>query len=160
RPAATPSRSPRWPPGPPARAGPWRCTAPASRDARSAGPASRGIRTRQRASSSGSTNIVAPGSSRTSDRGRHEGLIGEGAAGRAKMSKLDAVKIVEEFWAAVWKARDPEAIDRFVVDDFVLTTGGVDVVSRAAFKEWAVRFMGKISDLEFEVVETFQNEDG
>ena len=51
------------------------------------------------------------------------------------MSERDSVRVVEEFWAAVWKARDPEAIDRFVVDDFVLTTGGVDVVSKAAFKE-------------------------
>jgi hypothetical protein len=76
------------------------------------------------------------------------------------MSTLDSVGIVERFWAAVWKARDPEAIDRFVVDDFVLTTGGVDVVSRAAFKEWAERFMETITDLEFGVVETFHNEDG
>jgi ketosteroid isomerase-like protein len=76
------------------------------------------------------------------------------------MSKLDSVRVVEEFWAAVWKARDPEAIDRFVVDDFILTTGGVDVVSRAELKEWAAQFMGKITDLEFEVVETFQNKDG
>jgi hypothetical protein len=29
----------------------------------------------------------------------------------------------------VWKARNPAAIDDFVIDDFVLTTGGVDVVS-------------------------------
>src|SRR5262249_20654095 len=56
--------------------------------------------------------------------------------------------------------RDPEAIDRFVVDDFVLTTGGVDVVSRSKFKEWVRQFLEKVSDLEFEVVETFQNEDG
>jgi hypothetical protein len=76
------------------------------------------------------------------------------------MSKLGSVRIVEQFWAAVWKARDPEAIDRFVVDDFVLITGGVDVVSRAAFKEWAAQIMGKITDLEFEAVETVQNEDG
>jgi hypothetical protein len=76
------------------------------------------------------------------------------------MSKRDSVRVVEEFWAAVWKARDPEAIDRFVVDEFVLTTGGVEVVSRAASKEWAGQFMGRITDLEFEVVETFQNEDG
>jgi len=74
--------------------------------------------------------------------------------------KRDSVKIVEDFWAAVWKARDPEAIDRFVVDDFVLTTGGVDVVSRDRFKEWARRFLEKVADLEFESVETFQNEDG
>jgi hypothetical protein len=76
------------------------------------------------------------------------------------MSKLDSVKIVEDFWAAVWKARDPEAVDRFVVDDFVITTGGVDVVSRERFKEWVGQFLEKISDFQFESVETFQNEDG
>src|SRR5262245_31042969 len=76
------------------------------------------------------------------------------------MVRPDSVRIVEEFWAAVWKARDPEAIDRFVVDDFVLTTGGVDVVSKAKFKEWVGQFLERIADLEFEVVETFQNEDG
>jgi hypothetical protein len=76
------------------------------------------------------------------------------------MSKRDSVRVVEEFWAAVWKARDPEVIDRFVVDDFVLTTGGVDVVSKAAFEGWAARFMAKITGLEFEAVETFQNVEG
>ena len=72
----------------------------------------------------------------------------------------NSVKIVEDFWAAVWKARNPDAIDRFVDDDFVITTGGVDVVTRDGFKEWAWQFLEKITDLGFEVVETFQNEDG
>jgi hypothetical protein len=36
----------------------------------------------------------------------------------------------------------------------------VDVVSRTKFKEWAAAFMAKINDLQFEVIETFQNEDG
>jgi hypothetical protein len=35
----------------------------------------------------------------------------------------------------VWKARNPTAIGDFVVDDFVITTGGVDVVSKPKFKE-------------------------
>jgi SnoaL-like protein len=73
---------------------------------------------------------------------------------------MNSAKIVEEFWKRVWKARNPAAIDDFVVDDFVITTGGVDVVSKAKFKEWASAFMAKINDLQFEVIETFQNEDG
>jgi hypothetical protein len=40
------------------------------------------------------------------------------------------------------------AIDDFVVDDFVITTGGVDVVSMTNFKEWAVASMAKINDLQ------------
>jgi SnoaL-like polyketide cyclase len=73
---------------------------------------------------------------------------------------MNSVKIVEEFWKRVWKARNPAAIDDFVVDDFVITTGGVDIVSKAKFKEWASAFMARINDLQFEVIETFQNEDG
>jgi ketosteroid isomerase-like protein len=46
------------------------------------------------------------------------------------MNKQDAVKIVEAFWAAVWQGKDFDAIDRFCVEDFVITSGGVDVVSR------------------------------
>jgi len=34
---------------------------------------------------------------------------------------MNSVKIVEDFWAAVWKApQDVDAIDRFVVDDLSL----------------------------------------
>jgi hypothetical protein len=53
---------------------------------------------------------------------------------------MNSVKIVEEFWERVWKARNPAAIDDFVIEDFVITTGGVDVVSRTKFKEWAAAF--------------------
>ncbi|MBV8328867.1 MAG: nuclear transport factor 2 family protein [Verrucomicrobia bacterium] len=73
---------------------------------------------------------------------------------------MNSLKIVEDFWAAVWKARNPDAIDRYVVDDFVITTGGIDIYTKDRFKEWVRQFLEKINDLEFEVVETFQNEDG
>jgi SnoaL-like domain len=73
---------------------------------------------------------------------------------------MNSVKIVEDFWARVWKARNPDAIDKFVVDDFVITTGGVDIVTKERFKEWVRQFLQKVNDLEFEVLETFQNEDG
>jgi|SRR5581483_802753 len=76
------------------------------------------------------------------------------------MKPIDSVKIVEDFWASVWKARNPDAIDRFVVDDFVLTSGGIDVVTREKFKQWAAAFMAMINDLQFESLETFQNQDG
>jgi SnoaL-like domain len=72
---------------------------------------------------------------------------------------MNSVKI-EEFCDRVWKARNPAAIDDLVVDDCVLTTGGVDVASKVKFKEWASAFMATINDLQFEVIETFQNEDG
>jgi hypothetical protein len=34
----------------------------------------------------------------------------------------DSVKIVEDLWGAVWKARNPDAVDRFVVENFGITT--------------------------------------
>ena len=49
------------------------------------------------------------------------------------MSQLDAAKIVESFWADVLAACNPEAVDRYVVEDFTLTTGGVDIRSRDSF---------------------------
>ena len=76
------------------------------------------------------------------------------------LKTMNSVNIVEEFWERVWKARNPAAIDDFVIEDFVITTGGVDVASRTKFKEWAAAFMAKINDLQFEVIETFQNQNG
>jgi hypothetical protein len=68
---------------------------------------------------------------------------------------MDSVSIVEDFWTAVWKARNPEAIDRFVVDVFVIATGGVDIVTKDRFKEWVRQFQARISDLEFDMQALF-----
>jgi predicted ester cyclase len=76
------------------------------------------------------------------------------------MNKQNAVSIVDAFWAAVWQGKDFDAIDHFCVEDVVITSGGVDIVSRANFKAWAKQFNHRISDLQFEVIETFQNEEG
>jgi len=71
------------------------------------------------------------------------------------------VEIVETFFEEVWQSpQNPDAIDRLVADDFLIVSGGVEIRSRAEFKKWVVDFQSKISDLEFEVLETFQNEDG
>ena len=76
------------------------------------------------------------------------------------MAKIDAVRIVEDFWKYVWQSRNAEAIDRFVVEDFVITSDGVEIRSREKFKEWVAGFLEKINDFDFEVIETFQNEEG
>ena len=76
------------------------------------------------------------------------------------MAKIDAVRIVEDFWKYVWQSRNAEAIDRFVVEDFVITSDGVEIRSREKFKEWVAGFLEKINDFNFEVIETFQTEEG
>jgi limonene-1,2-epoxide hydrolase len=73
---------------------------------------------------------------------------------------MNSVKIVEDFWKAVWKSGNPDAIADFVVEDVIITTGGVEIKGRDKFIAWAWDFLSKINDLDFEVLETFQNEDG
>jgi ketosteroid isomerase-like protein len=67
---------------------------------------------------------------------------------------------VHAFWDEVWNAHDPEAIDKFVVDDFVIVSGGEEIAGRDDFKAWIAGFLAKVNDLHLEVVESFQNEDG
>ncbi|MDT5103957.1 MAG: hypothetical protein QOI25_1470 [Mycobacterium sp.] len=76
------------------------------------------------------------------------------------MSSKNSVDIVHAFWDEVWNAHDPEAIDRFVVDDFVIVSGGEEISGRDDFKAWVNGFLAKVNDLHLEVVESFQNEDG
>jgi hypothetical protein len=77
------------------------------------------------------------------------------------MIRQDSVAIVERFWAEVWQApQNPHAIDEMVIEDFVITSGGNDIVSRAAFKAWAIEFAAKVDDLDFEIIESFQSADG
>ena len=77
------------------------------------------------------------------------------------MSNTNAIAAVENFWREVWQApQNPNAIDQLLADDFVLTSGGVDFISRATFKEWVINFQSKITDLEFDILETFQNAEG
>ncbi len=77
------------------------------------------------------------------------------------MPTIKSVEIVEAFWAAVWQPpQNPDAVDDFVVEDFIITSGGIDIVSRAAFKAWVIGFQQKINGLEFDIIESFQNADG
>jgi hypothetical protein len=75
------------------------------------------------------------------------------------MANRNSVDIVENFWRAVWQSRNPDAVDRFIADDFVITSAGGDI-SRADFKKWVATFQSQITDLEFHIVESFQNETG
>jgi SnoaL-like domain len=77
------------------------------------------------------------------------------------MTRKDSVAIVEKFWREVWQApQNAEAIDRLVAEDFAITSGGREIHGREAFKKWVLDFQAKIIDLDFEVIESFQNEDG
>ena len=76
------------------------------------------------------------------------------------MSTSNSVDIVHAFWDQVWNAHDAPAVDRFVVDDFIIVTGGETITGRENFKHWIAGFLTKINDLHLEVTESFQNADG
>ena len=76
------------------------------------------------------------------------------------MSRENSVDIVHSFWDEVWNAHDPEAADRFVVDDFVIVSGGETLTGRENFKKWIAEFLATLTDLHLEVTESFQNVDG
>jgi predicted ester cyclase len=76
------------------------------------------------------------------------------------MTPEAAIALVESFWEEVWAARNPSAVDRFVTEDFVITSAGVDVAGRENFKAWVADFQSKIADLKMETIETFANANG
>ena len=71
-----------------------------------------------------------------------------------------AIAVVESFMEEVWAEGNPSAVDRFVTEDFVITSAGVDVAGRENFKAWVAGFQSKIADLKWEPIETFANADG
>lgn len=74
--------------------------------------------------------------------------------------KPDSVSVVQGFLRDVWQNGNPEAVDEYVVEDFVITTGGKEIRSREPFKKWVADFQAKISDMKVDVVETIPNVDG
>ena len=76
------------------------------------------------------------------------------------MTKRNSIEVVENFWQEVWSSRNPDAIDRLVAEDFAITSGGVEIRSREAFKRWVAAFLASIDNFEFKVLETFQNQAG
>ena len=76
------------------------------------------------------------------------------------MTPEESVSLVERFWDEVWRACNPDAIDQFVTDDFVITTAGVDVNGPENFKVWVADFQWTIAELQWQTIETFSNVEG
>jgi hypothetical protein len=82
------------------------------------------------------------------------------APSKAETGKRSPSATVNAFLHDVWGQGNPDAIDKYVAEDFVITTGGKDIRSREAFKKWVVDFQSAISDMNFKVLETIQSADG
>ena len=73
---------------------------------------------------------------------------------------MRSTEIVRAFWDEVWNAHDLDAVDRFVVDDVVVVSGGQEISGKENFKNWIGQFLEKVNDLHLDAIERFQNEDG
>jgi limonene-1,2-epoxide hydrolase len=76
------------------------------------------------------------------------------------MNSNKSVEIVENFWRSVWQDRNSEAVEHLVAEDFTITSGGINIHTRAEFKKWVATFLASIDDFEFHIIETFQNAEG
>lgn len=76
------------------------------------------------------------------------------------MAEKNAVQIVARFWREVWQGKNPDAADHIVAEDFGVTSGGVVIEPRDAFKAWVRAFLDSIDDFDFEVVEMFPSDSG
>lgn len=77
------------------------------------------------------------------------------------ISSMDGIETVNRFWQEVWNPPyDFSMIDHCISEDFVITSAGQDIRSRAAFKEWIIRFQSNILDLHLTPIETFASADG
>jgi steroid delta-isomerase-like uncharacterized protein len=73
---------------------------------------------------------------------------------------MNSTEIVRAFKDEVWNAHDPDAIDRFVVDDIVFVDGGQEITGKESLKNWIKELLGKVNGLEIDAIETFQNAEG
>lgn len=74
---------------------------------------------------------------------------------------LTAEQLPVEFFRRVWAPpHDLDAIDELMTPDYVITTGGVVVRGRDAFKQWVGTFQRLLLDATNETVDVFANRAG
>lgn len=70
-------------------------------------------------------------------------------------------RLALDFFARVWgPPHDLDAIDELMTEDYVITTGGVEIRGRESFKDWVKEFQTRILDARNETIEIFSNAAG
>ena len=86
--------------------------------------------------------------------GAATGATSESPAARAE-------RLPVEFFRRVWAPpHDLDAIDALMTEDYTITTGGVTIRGRAAFKRWVGEFQQRLTDATNETLEVFANAAG
>lgn len=73
---------------------------------------------------------------------------------------MKSFETVLAFWNEVWNAHNPAAVEKFVTDDVVVVVAGNEIRGKDKLQSWIAEFLDKVSDLQMEALETFQNQDG
>jgi hypothetical protein len=77
------------------------------------------------------------------------------------LSELSPVDKVLYFWNNVWSyPYNLDLIDELMVEDFMITTAGVEIKGREQFKEWVRGFLKTISEGNLETLDIFESKDG
>ena len=78
------------------------------------------------------------------------------------MNPNDSIELVLRFWQEVWNPPyNIDVIDEMLSEDFVFVSAGtIALTSRAAFKEWAIRFQSIVEDGRLHILDTLANGDG
>lgn len=72
-----------------------------------------------------------------------------------------AEALAREFVRRVWSGeRDLSAIDDLMTEDFQISSGGVRILGRAAFREWVRAFQQTLSEAQTESLDVFANATG
>lgn len=77
------------------------------------------------------------------------------------LSELSPVDKVLHFWNNVWSyPYNLDLIDELMVEDFMITTAGVEIKGREQFKQWVAGFLKTVSNSNLENLDIFESKDG
>jgi predicted ester cyclase len=83
------------------------------------------------------------------------------SAEKGFLSELSPVDKVLHFWNNVWSyPYNLDLIDELMVEDFMITSAGVEIKGRENFKQWVSGFLKTIKDGNLENLDIFESKDG
>jgi hypothetical protein len=80
---------------------------------------------------------------------------------KQELANLSPVEKVLHFWNNVWShPYNLDLIDELMVEDFIITNAGKDIVGRDNFKAWVAAFLKTVTESKLENLEIFESKDG
>ena len=80
---------------------------------------------------------------------------------KKNLHQMTGTELVLHFWNNVWNhPYDHDLIDELMVEDFIITNAGTDIVGRDNFKEWLKGFLKVTKNFRLENLEIFESADG